>query len=130
MALERLARLQGNGQNAVAVVVYGNRHFDDALLELTNTLTQNRFHVIAAAAMIAERSMIRSIAAGRPMRTTRKPPRISASLSCKKSPGLRKNRASFPYQGIYPIKHQARFLPTQKQVRTVSNAVPVPNGVR
>lgn len=66
VALERLGRLQGQGQKAVAVVVYGNREFDDALLELKNTLTGNGFQVVAAAAFIAEHSIVRSIAAGRP----------------------------------------------------------------
>ena len=33
IALERLSALKGSGQKAVAVVVYGNREFDDALLE-------------------------------------------------------------------------------------------------
>ena len=33
-ALERLARLRGQGQAAVAVVVYGNRDYEDALLEI------------------------------------------------------------------------------------------------
>ena len=31
IALERLSALKGSGQKAVAVVVYGNREFDDAL---------------------------------------------------------------------------------------------------
>ena len=66
IALERLAALKGNGQQAVAVVVYGNREFDDALLETRDALEANGFRVIAAAAFIAEHSMARSIAAGRP----------------------------------------------------------------
>ena len=66
IALERLAALKGNGQKAVAVVVYGNREFDDALLETKDALEANGFHVIAAAAFIAEHSIVRSIAAGRP----------------------------------------------------------------
>ena len=66
VALERLSRLQSNGQKAVAVVVYGNREFDDALLELKNILAGNGFQVVAAAAFIAEHSIVRSIAAGRP----------------------------------------------------------------
>ena len=66
VVLERLSRLQGKGQKAVAVVVYGNREFDDALLELKNALTSNGFQVVAAAAFIAEHSIVRSIAAGRP----------------------------------------------------------------
>ena len=66
VSLERLAALKGNGQKAVAVVVYGNREFDDALLETRDALEANGFRVIAAAAFIAEHSIVRSIAAGRP----------------------------------------------------------------
>ena len=66
IALQRLAALKGNGQKAVAVVVYGNREFDDALLETKDTLEANGFRVVAAAAFIAEHSIARSIAAGRP----------------------------------------------------------------
>ena len=66
VSLERLSALKGNGQKAVAVVVYGNREFDDALLETKNALEAGGFQVIAAAAFIAEHSIVRSIAAGRP----------------------------------------------------------------
>ena len=66
ISLERLAALKGNGQKAVAVVVYGNREYDDALLETGDALEANGFRVVAAAAFIAEHSMARSIAAGRP----------------------------------------------------------------
>ena len=66
VALERLAAIKGNGQKAVAVVVYGNREYDDALLETRDALEANGFCVIAAAAFIAEHSMLRSIAAARP----------------------------------------------------------------
>ncbi len=66
ISLERLAALKGNGQKAVAVVVYGNREYEDALLETKDALETNGFQVIAAAAFIAEHSIVRSIAAGRP----------------------------------------------------------------
>ena len=66
ISLERLSVLKGNGQKAVAVVVYGNREFDDALLETRDALEASGFLVVAAAAFIAEHSMSRSIAAGRP----------------------------------------------------------------
>ena len=66
ISLERLAALKGNGQKAVAVVVYGNREYDDALLETRNALEAKGFQVIASAAFIAEHSIVRSIAAGRP----------------------------------------------------------------
>lgn len=66
ISLERLSSLKANGQKAVAVVVYGNREYDDALLETKDALEANGFKVIAAAAFIAEHSIVRSIAAGRP----------------------------------------------------------------
>lgn len=66
ISLERLSVLKANGQKAVAVVVYGNREFDDALLETKNALEAGGFQVIAAATFIAEHSIVRSIAAGRP----------------------------------------------------------------
>lgn len=66
VALERLSTLKGNGQPAVAVAVYGNRAFDDALLELKDALEANGFQVVAAGAFVAEHSIARSIAAGRP----------------------------------------------------------------
>ena len=66
ISLERLAALKGSGQKAVAVVVYGNREYEDALLETKDALEANGFQVIAAAAFIAEHSIARSIAAGRP----------------------------------------------------------------
>lgn len=66
VAIERLRRLHGNGQRAVAVAVYGNREFDDALLELKDAMEDNGFCVIAAGAFIAEHSIVRSIAVGRP----------------------------------------------------------------
>ena len=66
VAVERLRKIKGQGQAAVAVVVYGNRAYEDALLELQQELTSCGFTVIAAAAFIAEHSIVRSIAQGRP----------------------------------------------------------------
>lgn len=66
IAIQRLRALKGQGGPAIAVVVYGNRAYEDALLELRNTLTESGFSVVAAAAFIAEHSIIRSIASGRP----------------------------------------------------------------
>ncbi len=38
---------QGNGALAVPVVCYGNRNYDDALMELRNTLEAGGFHTVA-----------------------------------------------------------------------------------
>ena len=64
--LKFLDTLQGNGALAVPVVLYGNRNFDDALIELRNILEDKGFHTIAAAAFIGEHSFSKTLAAGRP----------------------------------------------------------------
>ncbi|NLB17716.1 MAG: ferredoxin, partial [Syntrophomonadaceae bacterium] len=61
-----LNTITGNGSLAVAVVVYGNRDYDDALIELKDILDANGFTVIAAAAFVGEHSFSRSLGANRP----------------------------------------------------------------
>lgn len=68
-ALQRISGIQGQNTPAVAIVVYGNRHYDDALLELCDVLKKKGFTPIAAAAFIGEHSFSRKempVAAGRP----------------------------------------------------------------
>lgn len=65
-AVQRLAAMQGGGARAVLVCVYGNRAYEDTLVELEDTAKQAGFHVIAAVAAIAEHSIARRYAAGRP----------------------------------------------------------------
>ena len=61
-----LKSINGNGALAVAVVVYGNRNYDDALVELQDILEETGFKVIAAGAFIGEHSFSRSLAKDRP----------------------------------------------------------------
>lgn len=63
---EMLGRLEGAGNPAVAVVAYGNRDYDDALLELVEVLEAQNFRVVAAGAFIGQHSIFTSVAAGRP----------------------------------------------------------------
>jgi ferredoxin len=58
--------LKGHETPAVALVVYGNREYEDALLELKLRLEKCGFIVIAAAAFIGEHTFSRNIATGRP----------------------------------------------------------------
>ena len=58
--------IHGAGALAVPVVVYGNRNFDDALIELRDLLEQNGLRTVAGAAFIGEHSFSRTLAAGRP----------------------------------------------------------------
>ena len=66
--LKYLAGLNGNGAKAVAVVLYGNRDFDDALLELRDILGNAGFEVVGAGAFIGEHSFSYDLAKGRPDR--------------------------------------------------------------
>ena len=66
LALNALGKINGKGARVVSVAVYGNRHYDDALVELNDTLTELGFVVIASGAFIAEHSLVNELAAGRP----------------------------------------------------------------
>jgi ferredoxin len=58
--------IQGQGGPAVATVVYGNRDYDDSLLELKMKLDDCGFQVRAAATFIGEHTFSAKIASGRP----------------------------------------------------------------
>ncbi|HIU87368.1 MAG TPA: EFR1 family ferrodoxin [Candidatus Avilachnospira avistercoris] len=58
--------LKGHGGAAIITAVYGNRHYDDALLEMKDILMAQGFKVMAAGAFVAEHSIFPKVAAGRP----------------------------------------------------------------
>ncbi len=66
VAMERLEQISGGGAKAVLVAVYGNRAFDDALMDLKVGSEKAGFVTVAGIAANAEHSIARSIAAGRP----------------------------------------------------------------
>ncbi|MCI8578778.1 MAG: 4Fe-4S binding protein [Lachnospiraceae bacterium] len=65
-AVERFRKLHGNQTPAVLVVTYGNRDYDDALLELKDVLVEQGFRPLTAAAVVAEHNVIPSFASARP----------------------------------------------------------------
>jgi len=65
-SLERLAGLEGNGARAVLVCVYGNRAWEDTLTEMQDVLEARGLRCVAAVAAVAEHSLFRRYAAGRP----------------------------------------------------------------
>ena len=64
--LNYLNSITGHGALAVPVVVYGNRNYDDALIELKDILEFNGFKVIAGGAFIGEHSFSITLAKNRP----------------------------------------------------------------
>ncbi len=104
-AAERLSALSGNGALAVCVCVYGNRAWEDTLIELRDILSARGFVCTAAVAAIAEHSMLRRYAAGRPdtedrVQLTDFASKISALIKSAESFETLSVPGSFPYRPI------------------------------
>ena len=66
VAAERLSHVEGNGAEAVLVVTYGNRAFEDTLVELADLAVAAGFKPVAGIAAACEHSIVKAVAAGRP----------------------------------------------------------------
>lgn len=66
IAVNGIKSIQGSNTPAVIVCVYGNRDYDDALIELKNIVRERGCVPIAAAAFVAQHSIFPEIAANRP----------------------------------------------------------------
>ena len=66
VAIERLKRIAGNGARCTLVCVYGNRAYEDTLVEMEDAAKECGFRVIAAVAAVAEHSILPQYATGRP----------------------------------------------------------------
>ncbi len=63
---EMMGYLRGEQTPAILAAVYGNRHYDNALLQMKDILSRQGFVVIAAGAFLAQHSIFPSVAAQRP----------------------------------------------------------------
>lgn len=68
IALDRLGRIRGNGARCVLAAVYGNRAYEDTLVQMEDAAEKCGFQVIAAVSAVAEHSIMRQYATGRPDR--------------------------------------------------------------
>lgn len=59
-------RFKGDNTPAIIVCIYGNRDYDDALLELKNIVEENGFRVVSAGAFIAQHSIFPTVGTNRP----------------------------------------------------------------
>lgn len=66
LATKWLSQLKSDGIPAILVCVYGNRAYDDTLLELKNICVKSGFKPISAGAFIARHSIFPNVAEGRP----------------------------------------------------------------
>lgn len=65
-AIERLKQIKGNQADCIVVAVYGNRAYDDTLIELEDTASSLGFNVIAGISAVAEHSIMHQYATNRP----------------------------------------------------------------
>ncbi len=64
--MDYLSKLKGNNTPTIFITVYGNRNYDDALLELKEMLEKNGFVGVAAGAFIGEHSNSSKVGTSRP----------------------------------------------------------------
>lgn len=110
-AAERLGAMHAQGTPAILLAVYGNRAYDDALLELQEILTARGFVCAAAVAAIAEHSILQQFATGRPDLSDSDQLKafswhirdFLSGFSAEKTLSLPGSRPYRPYQGV-PLK--------------------------
>lgn len=66
IVIERLQKISANGTKVILNCVYGNRAWEDTLVELQDTLEKLGFVCIAAITAVAEHSIFHQFATGRP----------------------------------------------------------------
>ncbi len=130
--LKYLATIQGNGALAVPVVLFGNRNFDDGLIELRDILENTGFHTVAAAAFGGEQSFSKTLAAGRPDADDMKEALAFAGKVTEKVKGLPEGEAPapvevegvpHPYRGYYqPRDRKGVSIDIRKVKSLVSDA--------
>ena len=109
-AINRFKKLKASNTLAIVIVVYGNREFEDALLELKNLAIELGFNPIAGGAFIGEHSFATKdvpIANGRPdsldvRKAMEFGEKIKNKVTALQLPGARLNLeipGRFPYEG-------------------------------
>lgn len=102
-AYENLTKVRAHGAAAVAVVTYGNRAYEDTLLELRKALEGCGFKVVAAVAAVTEHSIMRQYGEGRPDKTDRQTLKVMAR-EIKKKLLKPESWKDFFVPGHYPYK--------------------------
>ena len=122
-----LRHFVGAGAPALAVTVYGNRDYDDALRELADLLREQGFALAGAAAVVAQHSIFPEVAAGR---LTQPMPPSSGNLPLLPPkncgwPPPRTNWGSSPFRATSPTANRPLFRYTPAPPRPASSAAPV-----
>lgn len=100
---EKIEKFSGSGKKAVTIAVYGNRAYEDALLEMNDILIKCGFAVIASGAFVAQHSMDPEVGTGRPDQEDAKEIRAFAEAVRNK-----KNTDGVHVPGNHPYKPEMK----------------------
>lgn len=125
--LPYLKSLIGGGALAVAIVLYGNRNYDDALIELTDILTARGFTVVAGGAFIGEHSFSKTLAQNRPdekdMSTAKEfAGRISSKIANRRTFEALEVKGNRLYRDYYMPKNENNQFVDIRKVRPRTNS--------
>jgi ferredoxin/menaquinone-dependent protoporphyrinogen IX oxidase len=114
--LKYLDTVEGNGAAAIPVVLYGNRDYDDALIELRDILENHGLHTIAAAAFVGEHSFSYDLAKGRPDEKDMELVKMFAEKVAEKIKGIADGTALQPIgvKGV-PNPYRGYYQPRDRQ---------------
>lgn len=113
--LNYLSTIKGNETVVIPIVLYGNRDYDDALIELNDILSSNGFRVIAAASFIGEHSFSKTLAKDRPDDVDLSIARSFSESVCKKIEG-----DSFSFVNIKGNRpYRKYYMPKDKDEKSV-----------
>lgn len=115
--LKFLNTIKGGGAFAVPVVSYGNRNYDDALIEIRNILEDNGFKTMAAGAFIGEHSFSYTLAAGRPNEEDIKTAENFGIRIAQKLLGGQEIKSPIKVKGETPIRPY--YVPKDRQKKPV-----------
>lgn len=123
-AIDSLKKFNSNNSPAVIVVVYGNRAFEDALMELNEIVSTCGFNVIAASTFIGEHSFSskdKPIAHGRPDELDLLKCRDFSQMVNDKLNNLKQGNkiSEIEIPGKYPYKQRSK-LPENIYPETIS----------
>lgn len=109
--LDYLNSISGNNAVAIAVVLYGNRSYDDALIELTDILKKNGFIVAAAGAFIGQHSFSDKLGKNRPDKSDMDlvnnfADRIYSKMCLEKALESVNVKGHKPYRPYYIVKNE------------------------
>lgn len=111
LAAQYLSEIEANGAACILACVYGNRAWEDTLLELSQICRKSGFAEISAAAFIARHSIFPDVAANRPNRADLEQARSFGEESLKLIKGNKHHQINLPGNIPFGEIRRAPFIP-------------------